>query len=112
VSVQPLRRRRAPRGSGEQLREEILDATTELLLETGQAKAVSIRSVAQRVGVTPPSHWNDPPVGEKPLNRDRAGPRLNRGEERSRDQAPGLRIDTNDVPCTGSGLRPLCDENP
>jgi AcrR family transcriptional regulator len=50
-----VKRRRAPRGSGEQLREEILDATTELLLETGHAKAVSIRSVAQRVGVTPPS---------------------------------------------------------
>lgn len=29
--------------------------TIELLLETGQAKAVSIRSVAQRVGVTSPS---------------------------------------------------------
>jgi AcrR family transcriptional regulator len=55
VTVQPLRRRRAPRGSGEQLRDEILDATTELLLETGHAKAVSIRSVAQSVGVTPPS---------------------------------------------------------
>ena len=55
MSVEPLRRRRAPRGSGEQLREEILDATTELLLETGNAKAVSIRSVARRVGVTPPS---------------------------------------------------------
>jgi AcrR family transcriptional regulator len=55
VSVSPLRRRRAPRGAGEQLREEILDATTELLLETGHVKAVSIRSVAQRVGVTPPS---------------------------------------------------------
>ena len=55
MSIQPLRRRRAPRGSGEQLRNEILDAATELLLETGQAKAVSIRSVAQRVGVTPPS---------------------------------------------------------
>jgi AcrR family transcriptional regulator len=53
--IQPLKRRRAPRGSGEQLREEILDAATELLLETGHAKAVSIRSVAQRVGVTPPS---------------------------------------------------------
>ena len=53
--TRPLRRRRAPRGSGEQLRDEILDATTELLLETGHAKAVSIRSVAQRVGVTPPS---------------------------------------------------------
>jgi AcrR family transcriptional regulator len=51
----PLKRRRAPRGSGDQLRDEILDATTELLLETGHAKAVSIRSVAKRVGVTPPS---------------------------------------------------------
>ncbi|MCV7220236.1 TetR/AcrR family transcriptional regulator [Mycolicibacterium elephantis] len=50
-----MKRRRAPRGSGDQLRDEILDATTDLLLETGNAKAVSIRSVAQRVGVTPPS---------------------------------------------------------
>src|SRR4051812_49875597 len=55
MSLQPLKRRRAPRGSGDQLRDEILDATTELLLETGHAKAVPIRSVAQRVGVTPPS---------------------------------------------------------
>jgi AcrR family transcriptional regulator len=55
VTVQPLKRRRAPRGSGEHLREEILDATTDLLMSTGHAKAVSIRSVAQRVGVTPPS---------------------------------------------------------
>ncbi|MFZ0833758.1 MAG: TetR/AcrR family transcriptional regulator [Mycobacterium sp.] len=56
------RRRRAPRGFGDQLRDEILDAATELLLETGHAKAVSIRSVAQRVGVTPPSiylHFTD-----------------------------------------------------
>lgn len=49
------RRRRAPRGSGEQLRDEILLAATDLLLETGNAAAVSIRSVAERVGVTPPS---------------------------------------------------------
>jgi AcrR family transcriptional regulator len=55
VAVQPLKRRRAARGSGEQLREEILNAATDLLLETGHAKDVSIRSVAQRVGVTPPS---------------------------------------------------------
>ncbi|MGJ6122764.1 TetR/AcrR family transcriptional regulator [Mycolicibacterium sp. Y3] len=53
--VEALKRRRAARGSGERLREEILDATTELLLETGHAKAVSIRAVAQRVGVTSPS---------------------------------------------------------
>lgn len=55
MAVEPLRRRRAPRGSGEQLRDEILDAATDLLLETGHVKAVSIRSVAQRVGVTSPS---------------------------------------------------------
>jgi AcrR family transcriptional regulator len=55
MPVQPVKRRRAARGSGEHLREEILDAATDLLLETGHAKAVSIRSVSQRVGVTPPS---------------------------------------------------------
>ena len=59
MSIRPaepgVKRRRAPRGSGEHLRDEILDATTDLLLETGHAKAVSIRLVAQRVGVTPPS---------------------------------------------------------
>jgi AcrR family transcriptional regulator len=58
----PDRRRRAPRGSGDQLRDEILDATTELLLDTGHAKSVSIRAVAERVRVTPPSiylHFKD-----------------------------------------------------
>lgn len=55
MSIPSLRRRRAPRGSGDKLREEILDAATDLLLEKGNAKAVSIRAVAQRVGVTPPS---------------------------------------------------------
>jgi len=55
VSVEGLRRPRAPRGSGDRLRDEILAATTDLLLETEHARAVSIRSVAQRVGVTPPS---------------------------------------------------------
>jgi AcrR family transcriptional regulator len=62
VSPRGRRRRRAPRGSGEQLRDEILDAATHLLLETGHAKEVSIRSVAQYVGVTSPSiylHFTD-----------------------------------------------------
>jgi len=49
------RRRRAPRGQGERLREEIIDATEQLLLETGDQHAVSIRGVADAVGVTPPS---------------------------------------------------------
>jgi len=51
----PTRRPRARRGEGERLREEILDATSDLLLETGDHEAVNIRSVAKAVGVTPPS---------------------------------------------------------
>ncbi len=61
-STESLRRRRAPRGSGDLLRDEILDAATDLLLDIGHAKDVSIRSVAERVGVTPPSiylHFQD-----------------------------------------------------
>jgi len=56
------RRRRAPRGQGERLRDEILDAAERLLLESGDAEAVSIRAVADAVGVTPPSiylHFED-----------------------------------------------------
>ena len=49
------RRTRARKGEGAALRDEILAATERLLLETGSAEAVSIRSVADRVGVTPPS---------------------------------------------------------
>jgi AcrR family transcriptional regulator len=49
------RRRRAPRGQGEKLRAEILSAAERLLRETGDQEAVSIRAVADAVGVTPPS---------------------------------------------------------
>ena len=44
------------------MRDEILNAATDILLNTGHAKAMSIRSVAERVGVTPPSiylHFQD-----------------------------------------------------
>jgi AcrR family transcriptional regulator len=56
------RRPRLRKGEGRQLRDEILDAAEQLLLETGSAQAVSIRAVADRVGVTPPSiyrHFED-----------------------------------------------------
>jgi AcrR family transcriptional regulator len=49
------RRPRARKGEGPRLRDEILDATEQLLLRTGSAEAVSIRAVADAVGVTPPS---------------------------------------------------------
>jgi AcrR family transcriptional regulator len=48
-------RRRAKRGEGERLREEILVAARELLAETQDVDAVSVRSVADRVGVSTPS---------------------------------------------------------
>jgi AcrR family transcriptional regulator len=49
------RRTRAKRGQGDQLREQILDATYELLVETGNADKVSTRAVAQRVGCSSPA---------------------------------------------------------
>lgn len=49
------RRARARRGEGDRLREEIVAATERLLIETGSVDAVSIRAVAEAVGVTPPS---------------------------------------------------------
>lgn len=48
-------RKRSPRGSGEILADEILQAATELLIEQGSEAGVSIRAVAGRVGVTPPA---------------------------------------------------------
>ena len=49
------RRRRARRGEGERLRDDILRAAGALLAETRDEHAVSIRAVADAVGVTPPS---------------------------------------------------------
>ncbi len=51
----PLKRSRARRGEGEQLRGDILEATERLLIGSGDEEEVSIRAVAEAVGVTPPS---------------------------------------------------------
>ena len=51
----PPPRPRSRRGEGELLRDEILAAAQNLLLETASEEAVSIRAVADAVGVTPPS---------------------------------------------------------
>ena len=56
------RRTRARRGEGEKLRDQILEAAERLLVETGDEEAVTIRAVADAVGVTPPSvylHFGD-----------------------------------------------------
>ncbi len=44
-------RRRNPRGRGERLREEILEAATRLVTETGGASQLSLRGVAREVGI-------------------------------------------------------------
>jgi AcrR family transcriptional regulator len=49
------RRARARRGEGDRLREEIIAAATRLLGQSGSEDAVSIRAIADAVGVTPPS---------------------------------------------------------
>ncbi|WP_433598881.1 TetR/AcrR family transcriptional regulator [Nocardia sp. CA-135953] len=49
------RRQRSARGSGAELRAEILDATKKLLADAGHVDGVSIREIAKIVGVTPPS---------------------------------------------------------
>lgn len=51
----PPRRARARRGEGDLLRAEILAAAGRLLAERGDENAVSIRMIADAVGVTPPS---------------------------------------------------------
>ena len=55
VSSVPPPRRRSRRGEGDRLREDILDAADELLVESGDEEAVSIRAIARRVGVTAPA---------------------------------------------------------
>jgi len=55
-------RSRARKGEGEQLRDEILEAAEALLLEKGSPDNVSMRAIADRVGVTPPAiylHFQD-----------------------------------------------------
>ncbi len=48
-------RRRSARGAGGELREEVLRAAMELLAETGEEDAMSLRAVADQVGVSVPS---------------------------------------------------------
>src|SRR5580704_2019371 len=49
------RRTRARRGEGDRLRAEILAAAERMLLESGDESTLSIRAIAEAVGVTPPS---------------------------------------------------------
>jgi AcrR family transcriptional regulator len=55
VSAPAVRRSRAKRGSGDLLRQEIVEAAKGLLAEAGSASDVPLRAVADAVGVTTPS---------------------------------------------------------
>lgn len=58
-------RTRNRRGEGSRLREEIVEAAAELLDETGDPNAITLRSVARRVGIAAPSiyrHFPDQPA--------------------------------------------------
>jgi len=47
------RKARNPRGQGERLREDLLDAANDVLLEVGSIDRLSIRAVTRRAGVSP-----------------------------------------------------------
>ncbi|RYZ26054.1 MAG: TetR/AcrR family transcriptional regulator [Propionibacteriaceae bacterium] len=64
TSAPDVPRARNPRGEGGRLRDEIVAAAAGLLDETGDEHAVTLRSVARRVGVAAPSiyrHFPDQP---------------------------------------------------
>ncbi len=56
-------RRRNRRGEGRKLRDEIITAAVELLDEHGDERAITLRSIARRIGIAAPSiypHFPDP----------------------------------------------------
>ncbi|WP_284747897.1 TetR/AcrR family transcriptional regulator [Amycolatopsis sp. RTGN1] len=59
------RRARNPRGEGGRLREQIVSAAIDLLDDGGGERAVTLRAVARRIGIAPPSiyaHFPDRPA--------------------------------------------------
>lgn len=55
-------RQRNPRGEGERLRVDLLEAATELMAEHGSIDGISLRAVARRAGVSPTAvyrHFDD-----------------------------------------------------
>jgi AcrR family transcriptional regulator len=51
-------RRPNPRGSGQRLREDIVSAARDMLIENGYESAVTLRAVARRVGIAPQSIYH------------------------------------------------------
>jgi AcrR family transcriptional regulator len=62
VGVHHRHRRRSRKGEGDKLRLDILDVAEQLLAEKGSPDLVSMRAIADRVGVSPPAiymHFDD-----------------------------------------------------
>jgi AcrR family transcriptional regulator len=60
--VKAVTRARAKRGEGAKLRDDLLDATVDLIAETGSIDEVSLRAAAKRAGVSPTAvyqHFED-----------------------------------------------------
>jgi AcrR family transcriptional regulator len=63
MTVDTPARGRNPRGSGLRLREDIVTAAREILVEQGYEAAVTLRGVARRIGIAAPSiypHFSSP----------------------------------------------------
>jgi AcrR family transcriptional regulator len=63
------RRPRNPRGEGSRLRQDILDAASEILETTGSSEAVTLRAVARSVGIAAPSIYAHFPDREAILDQ-------------------------------------------
>jgi AcrR family transcriptional regulator len=64
VSARPSTepRQRSPRGEGDHLRVELLDAAADLIAEHGSVEGISLRAIARRTGVSPTAvyrHFSD-----------------------------------------------------
>ena len=63
------RRRRNPRGKGNRLRAEILDAAAAILEDTGDESAVTLRAIARAAGIAAPSIYAHFPDREAVLDQ-------------------------------------------
>lgn len=56
--MKAVTRERNPRGQGDRLRADLLDATVDLIAESGSVDGVSLRAAAKRAGVSPMAVYN------------------------------------------------------
>ena len=56
--MKAVTRERNPRGQGERLRVDLIDAAVDLIAETGSVDGVSLRAAARRAGVSPMAVYN------------------------------------------------------